>query len=167
RRRPPAHELTTFYFYIAAGGALGAILVGVIAPTVLTGNYELAAGLCFAAALAFTVTFALGWLARIAWTAVFGLMVALVVVQVRADRAANLFRTRNFYGTLQVTQGLENDLHAIARTLYNGVISHGQQIFRTDLHQTPTTYYGRNSGVGLAIDFCCGSLPRRVGIIGL
>jgi len=167
RRRPPAHELTTFYFYIAAGGALGAIIVGVIAPTVLTGNYELAAGLCFAAALAFTVTWSLGWLARIAWAASFGLMAAIVVVQVRADRESSLVRIRNFYGTLHVTQAEEGDLQAISRTLYNGVISHGQEVFRTDLRGTPTTYYGRNSGVGLAIDLCCDDRPRRVGIIGL
>jgi SAM-dependent methyltransferase len=167
RRRPPAHELPTFYFYIAAGGALGAIIVGVIAPTVLTGNYELAAGLCFAAALAFTVTWSLGWLARIAWTAAFGLMAAIVVVQVRADRVSSLVRIRNFYGTLHVTQAEEGDLQAISRTLYNGVISHGQEVFRTDLRGTPTTYYGHQSGVGLAIDLCCDDRPRRVGIIGL
>ena len=167
RRRPPAHELTTFYFYIAAGGAFGAILVGVIAPTVLTGNYELAAGLCFVAALGFTVTWSLGWLARIAWASVFGLMVWIVVTQVRADRVNSLVRIRNFYGTLHVTQALEGDLQATSRTLYNGVISHGQEVFREDLRRTPTTYYGHPSGVGLAIDLCCGDRPRRVGIIGL
>ena len=167
RRRPPSHELTTFYFHIAAGGALGAILVGILAPTLLPGNYELALGLCVTAALALAVTWASGWLVRAAWVGVFGLMVAIVVVQVRADRVNSLVQLRNFYGTLHVTQGEEVDLHAISRTLYNGVISHGQEVFRTDIRRTPTTYYGHNSGVGLAIDLCCDDRPRRVGIIGL
>jgi len=41
RRRPAPRELTTFYFFVAAGGALGAILVGIVAPYVLSGDYEL------------------------------------------------------------------------------------------------------------------------------
>ena len=60
-------------------------------------------------------------------------MVAIVVAQVRADRVNSLVRIRNFYGTLHVTQAEEGDLQAISRTLYNGVISHGQEVFRTDL----------------------------------
>jgi spermidine synthase len=38
------------------------------------------------------------------------------------------------------------------------------------LRHTPTTYYARDSGVGLAIRFCCPDTPgspRRIGVIGL
>jgi SAM-dependent methyltransferase len=168
RRRPHTRDLTTFYFYIAAGGALGAILVGVLAPTVLPGNYELAIGLCLAALLALAVTWTSGWLTRIAWVAVSVAMASIVLAQVRADRVNSLLRIRNFYGTLHVTQIRDDDdLKATIRTLYNGVISHGQQVYRTDLRRTPTTYYGHQSGVGMAIDLCCGDRPRRIGVIGL
>src|SRR5262249_6220364 len=57
--------------------------------------------------------------------------------------------------------------YAWTRTLSNGGINHGQQIFRTDLDTTPTTYYGHPSGVGLAADLCCDKRPRRIGVIGL
>jgi spermidine synthase len=53
------------------------------------------------------------------------------------------------------------------RYLYNGTIRHGSQIFTDALRKTPTTYYSRDSGVGLALDLCCGTRPRRVGVIGL
>lgn len=51
--------------------------------------------------------------------------------------------------------------------MYNGIIEHGQEVFRTDLRRVPTTYYGRQSGIGLAIDRCCGMRPKRIGVIGL
>jgi hypothetical protein len=167
RRRPAPRHLTSFYFHVAAGGALGAMLVGVAAPTFLSGNYELVCGLVFAALLGLAVTWTTGWIARGFWVAVAAVMTALVVVQVRGDRVNALRRVRNFYGTLHVTQFDDKRYHAVVRTLYNGVIEHGQQIFSTPLYATPTTYYGHPSGVGLALDLCCGQDPRRVGVIGL
>ena len=41
------------------------------------------------------------------------------------------------------------------RILLNGTIKHGTQIFAPELNHTPTTYYGVNSGIGLAMRFCC------------
>src|SRR5579884_2459020 len=52
RRRPAAQYLTSFYFHIAAGGALGALFVGVIAPVVFSANYEFVCGLALISALA-------------------------------------------------------------------------------------------------------------------
>jgi hypothetical protein len=86
---------------------------------------------------------------------------------VRDDRTNALVRVRNFYGTLHVTQVDDETLHAITRTLYHGVIMHGRQVFRADLRTEPTTYYARESGVGLALDLCCDGRPRRIGVIGL
>ena len=80
---------------------------------------------------------------------------------------------RNFYASLRVTQDLFSYPGTTVRTLMNGSIQHGTQIFGTDqLRSTPTTYYARDSGVGLAIRFCCGGdnqaqRPRRIGVIGL
>ncbi len=165
RRRPEPRRLTTFYICVAAGGALGAIFVGVAAPTLLSGNYEFALGLSLVAALAFLATWKLGWPARVICAVAFGLMVSLVVKQVRGDRS--LYRVRNFYATLRVTQDFDSAFLAFTRTLSNGGINHGQQVFRTDLDTTPTTYYGHPSGVGLAADLCCGDRSRRIGVIGL
>jgi SAM-dependent methyltransferase len=167
KRRPSARRLTAFYLYVAAGGALGAVLVGVIAPYLLPGNYEFAFGLAALAALGLAAMWANGWIVRGLWAAATVAMLAVVVTLVRADRANVLQRHRNFYGTLYVTHVHDSIAGAVVRTLYHGVITHGRQIFRTDLKGVASTYYGRNSGVGLAIERCCGDRPRRVGVIGL
>jgi spermidine synthase len=53
------------------------------------------------------------------------------------------------------------------RTLTNGTIQHGTQIFSTELRNMPTTYYAEDSGVGLALRFCCHGGARNIGVIGL
>ena len=151
----------------ARGGALGAIFVGVAAPMILSGNYELVCGLVFAALLGLAATWSVGWWLRPCWVAAATIMVWLGVRQVRDDRVNALLSVRNFYGTLHVTQVDDRRYHAPVRTLYNGIIEHGQQVFSVALGMTPTTYYGHPSGVGLALDSCCGQRPRRIGVIGL
>jgi spermidine synthase len=167
RRRPPAARLTTFYFSIAAGGALGAIFVGVIAPYALAGTYELAGGLCLAAILAFVISWPYGLPARVPWSAVVAAAVLFIARGVRLDRKNALYRTRNFYGDLHISENYYAPYRATARTLYHGVIEHGQQVFSSALRTEPTTYYGHETGVGLAVDLCCGGRPRRIGVIGL
>ena len=166
-RRPQAVRLTTFYLCVAAGGALGALMVGVLAPTVLTGTYEVIIGLCVAAVLGLVVTWSSGWIPRALWVGGAVVVVALLVTKVRGVGGGNIVRVRNFYGTLRVSQGKDAYFRATVRTLFNGIIQHGQQVFRVDLKTTPTTYYGRASGVGLALDHCCADRPRRIGVIGL
>jgi SAM-dependent methyltransferase len=167
RRRPAPARLTTFYFCIAAGGALGAIFVGVVAPLTLSGNYEVAIGLSIAALLGVAATWSYGIPARALCSAAAVALAGLVSKQIRDDRQDMLLRVRNFYGTLDVTQVKDGNYHVPVRTLYHGVIEHGQEVFSTALGHAPTTYYGHPSGVGLALDLCCGNRPRRVGVIGL
>jgi spermidine synthase len=74
---------------------------------------------------------------------------------------------RNFYGALRVKQKVGVPGITL-RTLTNGNVEHGTQIFGTDEERkTPTSYYARDSGVGLAIRFCCNGQPRNIGVIGL
>ena len=167
RRRPAPARLTTFYFSIAAGGALGAIFVGIVAPYALTGTYELTGGLCFAAVLAFVIAWPYGLLPRVFWSAVVTAAVWLIVRDVRNDREGAMYRTRNFYGDLHISQNYYETYKATVRTLYHGVIEHGQQVFSPSLRTSPTTYYGHKTGVGLAADLCCDDRPRRIGVIGL
>ena len=167
RRRPAPARLTTFYFSVAAGGALGAIFVGIVAPYALIGTYELAGGLAFAAVLALIVAWPSGLPMRVFWSAVVTAAVLLIARDVREDRANAFYRTRNFYGDLHISQNYYESYKATARTLYHGVIEHGQQVFNPALRTEPTTYYGHKTGVGLSIDLCCGERPRRIGVIGL
>jgi hypothetical protein len=75
--------------------------------------------------------------------------------------------SRNFYGMLRVTEyGSGTEQHRL--TLRHGRISHGSQLCSQEGCTRPTTYYGEDSGVGLAIRHH----PRRgaglhVGVVGL
>jgi hypothetical protein len=53
------------------------------------------------------------------------------------------------------------------RVLLNGSIEHGTQSFASGMSRIPTTYYAKSSGAGLALRFCCGRTPRRIGAVGL
>jgi hypothetical protein len=132
---------------------------------VLPGSYELAIGFFVVAMLALVTTWADGIPMRVSWAIVAGCMVVLVGWQVRSDRESSVAQQRNFYGTLRVMEGHAGE--AVERVLVNGVIQHGKQVFSDSARREPTTYYGRASGVGLAIDLCCGERPRRIGVIGL
>jgi spermidine synthase len=165
QRRPAPQHLTSFYLHVAAGGALGAVLVGIVAPLVLPGNYDFAIGLFLTAVLGFVVARSEGRVMRDVWAALVAIGIALVVTQVYGDRGA-IARVRNFYGTVRVTHVHEPE-KADVRSLYHGVIVHGRQVFRADLRRVPNTYYARTSGLGLALDQCCGGRPRRIGAIGL
>jgi hypothetical protein len=167
RLRPAPLHATSFYLLIAAGGALGSILVGIVAPLTLNGNYELACGLVFTAAMVMVVTWSSGILPRLFWAAATVGAIAIIVVQVRHDREDAIVQVRNFYGTLRVTQTTEPPDPTITRMLMHGTIQHGTQIFSDDLRKTPTTYYAHASGVGLAMDNCCAGRARRIGVIGL
>ena len=77
-----------------------------------------------------------------------------------------ILMVRNFYGSIRVTQdGQLQDPYA-TRTLVNGTITHGLQYLAADRRRLPTTYYGHQSGVGLAIENTRHS-TQRVGVIGL
>ena len=167
RRRPAPSHLTEFYFFLALGGALGAIVVGVLGPLVLRGNYELVYGLALAGLLVLVTTWSSGWAMRAVWSVATVALLVLARRFVQSDSAGSIVQVRNFYGTLRVGDAPDSTLNATVRTLYNGVIEHGQEVFRADLADTPTTYYGPSSGVGLAINLCCPARPRRIGVIGL
>jgi hypothetical protein len=72
---------------------------------------------------------------------------------------------RNFYGSLRV-QSHYDWLKRPYHTLYHGMIEHGAQSLDPPKSADPITYYARNSGVGLAIDFFT-QPSRQIGVVGL
>jgi hypothetical protein len=167
RRRPAPRYTTQYYLLIAAGGALGSMFVGVWAPYIFRGSYEMAWSLVYTAALAAAVMWKEHWGWRFLWPALTAAMLVVVVLQVRAYGQNTIVQVRSFYGAMRVLE--ERDAEAgMFRTLVHGTIQHGTQYFGSDDDRTsPTTYYVHNSGIGLALDLCCGNRPRRVGVIGL
>ncbi|MGO9438694.1 MAG: spermidine synthase [Terracidiphilus sp.] len=162
-----ASETTLFYLLFAAGGALGSFVIGIVSPLVFRFNYDLAITFLVTALLAFVVTWKEGWSQRMLW-AVASIMMAVLVSWLHiASQRETIAAVRNFYGTLRVKQN-HGYPGSVMRTLTNGTIQHGTQYFGTEqLRRTPTTYYAEDSGVGLAIRFCCEGRSRRIGVIGL
>lgn len=164
-----ASESTLFYLLIAAGGATGTFLVGIAFPLLFDGNYDLAIAFFATAVLALAATWRDGWTQRLLWATATVLLFALTVMLHIYFTRNSLASMRNFYGTLRVTQGFAPAQQAPMRTLLHGTIQHGTQIFSPEGSHQPTTYYAADSGVGLALRFCCDTSvrPRRIGVIGL
>lgn len=250
RLKPHPRYLTHFYLMISAGGALGGLLVGFVAPHVFSALYELQIGIALCAVLTLVVLasddeyawfkqllpagqsvaaaavlavggavayayrgelMALGNIAmnkvQKNWSAPDGFMtdmalIALAVLalvlligmrglkvrgklagvavelmaltlvgylafQVRMMTADYRVTVRNFYGALKVRDsGPATDFDA-TRTLTHGTINHGEQFLNPARRDLPTTYYGPNTGVGVAIREKGKSKSVRVGVIGL
>jgi hypothetical protein len=164
-RRPAPRDATSFYLMISLGGALGAIFVGLIASHLFSAVYELPLALILTALLAVVTLWPQGWLLRLFWIGAAAAMVFVLVRNVREYDTDTIVRVRSFYGSLRVRQ-FTNWLREPYRTLYHGKIEHGAQYVNPPSSLLPTTYYGPDSGAGLALTHCCTN-AKRVGAIGL
>src|SRR6201996_481841 len=166
-RRPETVGMTRFYLVTAAGGAAGTLLVGVIAPLVLRANYDLACTLIAVALIALAATWHDGWALRILWVAGAAATIVVLSYQVRQYDDDAVALIRNFYGTLRVRETNLPPQSDTDRQLLNGTIEHGAEWFAPQFLGQPLTYYATNSGLGFALRLCCGTGPKRVGVIGL
>jgi len=177
RLKPDPQYLTNFYLTISAGGALGGVFVGLLAPRIFRSFYEMPLGLVLCAVL---VLFALsldaeaapwfkGWraiLPGVGATATVAMAVYLGI-QIREQARDARVMVRNFYGALKVDDtGPETDMMA-RRRLTHGTINHGEEYLNIARRRLPTTYYGPNTGVGIAIREKQKQGSMRVGVIGL
>jgi len=181
RLKPHPRFLTQFYLMVSVGGALGGLFVGLLAPRLFRGSYELPIALAACALVALLALYrepkgAL-WrqLAQPAFLTMAALTVGLMVFlhhTVRQVTDGNRVMARNFYGVLRVVDPDDPAAQGATRSLANGMINHGEQFLDPARARTPTTYYGRESGIGLAIREAQGRGPIvrgpvRVGVIGL
>lgn len=87
-------------------------------------------------------------------------------VQAGAGSGKIVLRSRNFYGTLKVTEYAKADPDEHCFLLEHGRITHGLQFTAPDKARQPTSYYTRSSGVALAVR-ALPERPRRIGVVGL
>jgi SAM-dependent methyltransferase len=182
RSRDPSH-LTGFYLMCALGGALGAVFVALIAPHVFRGYYELQVSLAACAVLVLVVNYRdpAGPFYKGRWQPAWIVLVA-VAVAIAASLGVTIeeqgkdvqLTLRNFYGVLRVIDTsdtaapvAEGQNSARYRVLMNGTIKHGMQFLAPELRRRPTSYYGPNSGIGVALESAGRRGPLRVGVIGL
>ena len=159
----PAH-LTRFYLMISLGGAVGAVLVAIVAPLVLSGYFELGLALVLLALLISV---------RLRGAALLGGIAVAVATVVLVTRAAQEYSEgvrvmeRDFYG---VVRTVDHQSPIPYRSMYHGSIMHGGQLLGDSFRNVPADYFGPGSGYGRVF----GSLreinpkkPLRVGVIGL
>ena len=171
RVKPHPRYLTTFYLMVSIGGALGALLVGVIAPITLPAYYELEIGIVALAAMATYLMWRKIHIAAVllgaAVTTFAGAAAIYTVIQFREDVVV---MSRNFYGTLRVKEYLPPSVEYRRRSLVHGAILHGDQYVDPPYNRSATTYYKTKSGIGrilLLKEKQDPDKPRKVGIIGL
>jgi hypothetical protein len=164
--KPSPRYLTRFYLMVSLGGAIGGLSVGVLAPLIFSTYYELGIGLTITGVLALYLLWPLPkWIPA----AALGMTVATLyyVHEYVEDLNHNTtISMRNFYGTLRVQETGPVDDPATMRQLMHGVIMHGEQYLDPTLRRQPTSYYGPDSGIGLALKHY-EKRPLRVGVIGL
>ena len=92
------------------------------------------------------------------------------------DNKQTVYTSRNFYGVLRVQMEAsdeDEDFIAPKYSLTHGQIKHGFQFIDEYWKTQPTTYYGRQSGIGIAIQISrerqkqSEKRPLRVGVVGL
>jgi len=161
--KPAPRYLTTYYLMISLGGAIGGLLVGLAAPYLLTGYFELAIGLVACALLLLYRT------ARIAWWAVLGSVAVVAATAWGAGKAVDYQITssrvmlRNFYSVVRTR---EDTTPVGFRSMVHGGIVHGGQLLDPELRFHPSSYFGPTSGYG-RLFASLPDTPRRVGVIGL
>jgi len=171
--RPNAELLTRFYLLVSIGGAIGGIFVNLVAPIIFQGYWELYLGFAFVWILLAFVSYQRtgtrkGFLFNVLIGTIATAVTLLMVFFIQNISSGNLYIHRNFYGVVRVKQMEFEKGQVDTRVLVHGSTIHGFQFIDPTLKDTATSYFSRNSGVGLAIinnpHYGTG---MRVGILGL
>jgi hypothetical protein len=179
--KPSPRHLTAFYLAVSIGGALGGVLVGLIAPVIFPRFWELplTVVLCWTVGLWALWREESGFSQPVCWAAMavgtVGLAVAMTpYVSNELIRPDVLMQCRNFYGSLRVVDEPGESPEWHKHILVHGRIIHGHQFTAPDKRRMASSYYAPKSGVGLAIL----NHPRRlspvaqqrslrIGVVGL
>ena len=188
RSKPDPSRLTFFYFWSSLGSVVGAVFVAILAPQIFSGFYELhvALGACALLALMIHRTDPASPFRQAAWRPAFwalhGLAAIVVVGLAFLAQADSLYTNRmmrNFYGVLRESDEVAPNVVLLKgnaqpkredlrfRRLMNGTITHGLQFLGPARHDKPISYYGANSGIGVAFAALAPRGHLRAGLIGL
>jgi spermidine synthase len=164
RLKPDPRYLTRFYLMMSVGGALGAVLVAIVAPQTLDGYFELNITLPLLALLLVLRTQGLWKIAA---------LVALVPSVYYAYTGAKDYSAgmrvmeRDFYGVVRTR---DRSVDGVSyRAMYHGGIIHGGQLQGPEYKNVASDYFGPGSGYGRMFTAMneLRPQPRKIGIIGL
>jgi hypothetical protein len=183
RLRPEPNRLTSFYFLVSLGGAIGGLFVSFLSPLIFNGYWELQVGVLFCWLLILIVLlkdkqsiFHTRWI----WAAaplillVVGITGFVFVTKISSLVRGVLEMDRNFYGAYRVRTIFTGDPPQEAVSLSHGITSHGFQFVQPERRSIPTAYYGRKSGIGITLTYYPLLVRRarpegtfKLGIVGL
>jgi hypothetical protein len=189
RLRPPAQQITAYYLSISAGGALGGLFVGLLAPTLFDDYAELPLGLL----VSWVALGVLGWRrsgrrgratgSRLVSTAAAVILALLSGIHLvyKGERGLGevLFQQRSFFGVLVVREKFPNEPNRHVKILMNGTTFHGRQLQHPIARLVPVSYFGPLTAIGMALydgplsaaglelDGAPAGSGRRMGIIGV
>lgn len=164
--KPAPRYLTRFYLMVSLGGAVGGIIVALVAPYVLPAYYELGISFVIISLIAMRLLRNQKQFVIASGALVF-LSAGFLGAQVRSDLQDARRLERNFYGTVLTLDAVRPDPLDNVRQLYHGSVRHGEQYLAISRRVEPTTYYGPTSGIGLAITHSKNQQHKKVGLIGL
>jgi hypothetical protein len=148
---------------LSLGGAIGGLLVGLAAPYVLNGHFEMLIGLVACGVMLLIRTRSWGHAAT-------GIAVAVIATtayssyhKVEEQTSSARVMLRNFYSAIHTREAQDP---VPFRSLVHGGIMHGGQLLNPDQQLLASSYFGPTSGFG-RLFASLPEAPRRVGIIGL
>jgi hypothetical protein len=161
--KPAPRFLTTYYLMVSLGGALGGLLVGLVAPYLLRGYFELGIGLVACALLLLLRTFRTAWWITLAAAGVVGATAWGAGKGIEHQVIDSRAMMRNFYSAIRIKEYSDPVPY---RAMVHGGIMHGGQLLEPEMRLRPSSYFSATSGFGRLFASLPGA-PRRVGIIGL
>jgi SAM-dependent methyltransferase len=161
-QRPDSEKLTSYYLWIALGGALGGCVVAFAAPLLFKSLAEYPL-LVLAAAFALAVRPGGDRLERILGQAALAAAGFAAFVVVKGPPGV-IAASRSFYGVTRVVANRDGSVHA----LYHGNTLHGLQSFRGPERRRPLAYFDPTGPVGRIMSSFAQRLEgARVAVIGL
>ncbi len=165
KSKPEPRHLTTFYLMMSIGGALGSVLIGILAPLTLPGYYELGILLVVLGVLGIARV----WDEHVVVVVVAAGLTILTAIYVGMafERYTSNTRVmvRNFYGVVRTRDWTDP---APYRAMYHGGIQHGGQLTAdAERRRMPSSYFGPTSGYGRLFASLPADKPLRIGVIGL
>ncbi len=183
RLRPDPRHLTSFYLLVSLGGAIGGMFVNLMAPVIFRGFWELHMGvlLCWLLVVILLINDKQAilhrcwvWVTAPLFLLVVGVTSVVLFNHIKSTLLGVLEMQRNFYGVIRVRTISVGEPAMDAFSLSHGITSHGFQFVEPERREIPTSYYGKESGVGLAITHYAQAVGHnplpgglKVGVIGL
>jgi hypothetical protein len=180
RLRPAPRFLTEYYMLISAGGALGGVFVGLIAPHIFRTHFEwtLALGACLLVAGAVLIGSILRWGSVVPgrkfgkWLSFAAVAVVLLgsvhwLVDSASGSSEAIYRARNFYGTVSVLESDRDNPEMHHRTFVSGTTRHGRQFVAPEKRRIPISYFAEHTGIGQTLKFFQNQPGARFGVVGM